>query len=271
MLLLSPLAGGLHRIVTPAPSSWDKPGPSDVEHLLSERGPRGGTRVEEVVAAATYRAQERVADRFRTGPVFLAGDAAHTHSPAGGQGMNTGIQDAGNLAWKLYAVLTGLAPDALLDSYHAERHPVAVGLVLFTSQFTRLATLREPGAARLRNDVLAVAATAPGATDWVATKLAQLDIGYPADLDHGSPRVGTRVSPTTVPSAGLRWMLALPGATAQEAPDNGMLAVVHVPDLPTTLLVRPDGYLAARDVPADPAAVADRVPRYLPIPTNSLP
>lgn len=265
MLLVSPLAGGLHRIVGPARGTA-APTAAEVERLLSERGPRGdGIRVEEVMTASTYRIQERVAERFSAGPVFLAGDAAHTHSPAGGQGMNTGIQDAGNLAWKLHAVLTGLAPAALLETYHQERHPIAVGLVAFTSQYARLANLRDPAAARLRNEVFAAAAGAPGVTEWIATKLAQLDLGYTQEPDRGTPRVGARVSPTVVPAAGLRWTLALPGDNSTSGPDEqGLLAVRHVPQLDTSLLVRPDGYLAAHGVSTVPADVLAHLSRYLP-------
>jgi 2-polyprenyl-6-methoxyphenol hydroxylase-like FAD-dependent oxidoreductase len=108
------------------------------------------------------------------GPYFLVGDAAHTHSPAGGQGMNTGIQDALNLAGKLHAVLVGGAAEATLDQYHAERHPVAERLVAFTAQIARLAQIQDPVLAQLRNNVLAAAATAPGVTQWLAKRLAQL-------------------------------------------------------------------------------------------------
>jgi 2-polyprenyl-6-methoxyphenol hydroxylase-like FAD-dependent oxidoreductase len=271
MLLLSPLADGQHRIVAPTALGSAAPSASDVERLLSERGPLAGdTRVTEVLAASTYRVQERVAEHFRDGPVFLAGDAAHTHSPAGAQGMNTGIQDAGNLAWKLHAVLTGVAPAELLDSYHRERHPVAAGLVAFTSQFARMANLRDPAAGQRRNDLLAAAAATPGITDWVATKLSQLDIGYAQEPDGGSPRsprVGERVSPTTVPATGLRWTLALPGRSGPQQPgeQQGAVAVRYIPGLRTTLLVRPDGYLAAHGVPAAPPETLDDLAPYLPL------
>ncbi|MBS2546402.1 FAD-dependent monooxygenase [Catenulispora sp. NL8] len=265
MLLVSPLAGGQHRIVGPAPGPAAPTG-EDVERLLSERGPRAERiRVMEVLTASTYRVQERVAERFSAGPVFLVGDAAHTHSPAGGQGMNTGIQDAGNLAWKLYAVLTGLAPAALLDTYHGERHPIAAELVAFTSQFAKLANLRDPATGELRNRVLAAAAAVPGVTDWITVKLAQLDLGYTQEPDLGTPRVGHRVWPTTVPPVGLRWTLALPGDDSTTLPDEqGILAVRHVPTLATPLLIRPDGYLAARGVSIAPAEVLDRLSSYLP-------
>ncbi|MFD4876496.1 FAD-dependent monooxygenase [Streptomyces sp. NPDC058420] len=262
MLLVSPLAGGQHRIVAPAPGTA-KPTAADIEQLLVDRGPRtDDVRVMEVVSASTYRVQERVAERFREGPIFLAGDAAHTHSPAGGQGMNTGIQDAGNLAWKLHAVLTGLAPAALLDTYHHERHPVAADLVSFTNQFAKLATLRDPAGALLRDNVLAAAASTPRFTDWITTKLSQLDLGYTQEPDLGAPRVGQRVPPGTVPPAGLRWTLAVPGDG--DPHDHDALAVRHVRRLPTSLLVRPDGYLAGHSVPTTAAEVLDRLQDYLP-------
>ena len=78
---------------------------------------------------------------YRWGRVFLAGDAAHIHSPAGGQGMNTGMQDAFNLAWKLAAVIDGDAGDTLLDSYEAERAPIADGVITFTDRLTKAGTL----------------------------------------------------------------------------------------------------------------------------------
>jgi hypothetical protein len=89
---------------------------------------------------STYRVHHRVADRFRTGRAFLLGDAAHIHSPAGGQGMNTGISDAVNLAWKLAAVLAGNAPDSLLDTYETERIGFARRLVATTDRVFSLAT-----------------------------------------------------------------------------------------------------------------------------------
>ncbi|MER7146429.1 FAD-dependent monooxygenase [Streptomyces xanthochromogenes] len=266
LLLMSPLSEGLHRLVAPVPPGTAAPDASAVERLLATRGPAGAPAGVDVVAASTYRTQERVAEQFRAGPVFLAGDAAHTHSPAGAQGMNTGIQDAGNLAWKLHAVLTGNASDALLDTYHGERWPVATQLVAFTSQFSRIAALADPAAGRRRNALLAAAAVTEGITDWLAATLAQLDIAYTSEPALGAPRPGTRVSPLAVPPDGLHWTLALPGAPRRgiTASRRGALAVRYVRDLPTTLLVRPDGYLAASGVPGDPAAVIERLGQYLP-------
>ncbi|EHS52278.1 monooxygenase FAD-binding protein [Rhizobium sp. PDO1-076] len=89
---------------------------------------------------STYRVHHRVTDRFRHGRIFLLGDAAHVHSPAGGQGMNTGVLDAINLAWKLAAVLNGRAPDSLLDSYDAERRSFALKLVDTTDRIFTFVT-----------------------------------------------------------------------------------------------------------------------------------
>src|SRR4030095_5844250 len=87
---------------------------------------------------ATYRVHHRVAARFRDGPFFLAGDAAHVHSPVGGQGMNTGLQDAYNLAWKLALVVQDRANPALLDTYAQERMPLAKQLLEATDRAFQL-------------------------------------------------------------------------------------------------------------------------------------
>src|SRR5256712_13723132 len=98
---------------------------------------------------STYRVHHRVADRFRKGRAFLLGDAAHIHSRVGGQGMNTGIGDAVNLAWKLAAVVHGQAPAALLDSYETERIAFARRLVATTDQAFKAVTSRGAVARRV--------------------------------------------------------------------------------------------------------------------------
>ncbi|MFF1818202.1 FAD-dependent monooxygenase [Kribbella sp. NPDC058245] len=250
MLLFSPLADGQYRVVSPAPPGMSEPTLHDVQKLLTERGPLSGqATVTEVIRASTYRVQERVAESFRKGPVFLVGDAAHTHSPAGAQGMNTGIQDAGNLAWKLHTVLNGAAGNDLLDSYHTERHPIATAMVGFTATFAKLASVRDPLGARLRNDVLVAAAGTLGVTEWIAAKLSELDVSY-ADGPTGPLRIGDRVPPTAVPGSDLNWTLATPDPQEiQGLPVN--VTAKHVPALDTALLVRPDGYLAASGAPAE--------------------
>ena len=99
MLITSALPGGQLRVVASVPPGTDVPDGAAVARLLGERGPRWArdATVQKVASSSTYRVQQRVAPAMRRGNVFLVGDAAHTHSPAGGQGMNTGIQDASNL------------------------------------------------------------------------------------------------------------------------------------------------------------------------------
>src|SRR6185369_15860521 len=98
-----------------------------------------------------FHSDERQVERYRTGRVFLAGDAAHIHSPAGGQGMNTGLQDAANLGWKMALVHAGYARTELLDSYHAERHPVGKRLLRTTDRLFSIAASRSPIWLGLRN------------------------------------------------------------------------------------------------------------------------
>lgn len=107
---------------------------------------------------ATYRVHHRVARTFRAGPVFLAGDAAHVHSPVGAQGMNTGLQDAHNLACKIADVLAGRADDRYLDSYQAERRPVAMRLVGTTDRVFGVITSDRPVARFLRRRIIPFAA-----------------------------------------------------------------------------------------------------------------
>ena len=119
-----------------------------IEHLK--------VQVEKVNWFSTYHVHHRVTDHFRKGRGFLLGDAAHIHSPAGGQGMNTGIGDAINLAWKLATVIAGRASDKLLDSYEAERIGFARRLVATTDRVFSLATAEGPIAAVLRTRIAPV-------------------------------------------------------------------------------------------------------------------
>ena len=101
-----------------------------------------------------YRIHHRAVNKYRERRVFVAGDAAHIHSPAGGQGMNTGLQDAANLAWKLAAVLRGGAADALLDTYHSERWPVGQKVLEFTDRVFSTMTSQSGWIALIRNMLL---------------------------------------------------------------------------------------------------------------------
>jgi 2-polyprenyl-6-methoxyphenol hydroxylase-like FAD-dependent oxidoreductase len=108
--------------------------------LVDERGP-GGLQLADLRSASTFGIHRREAEHFRRNRVFLLGDAAHIHSPVGGQGMNMGIQDAFNLAWKLSLVIRNAASPRLLDSYEAERKPIDEAVIRQTDRAIRLVSL----------------------------------------------------------------------------------------------------------------------------------
>src|SRR4030095_357834 len=127
VMLLFPFGNGRYRVISEssgAQAEGEAPALGYFQDLMDRLGPPGA-RVTDPLWTTWFRIHRRCVNKYREGRIFLAGDAAHIHSPAGGQGMNTGIQDAYNLAWKLALVLKGQAPKSLLDSYEAERHPIA--------------------------------------------------------------------------------------------------------------------------------------------------
>ncbi|MGH9592942.1 MAG: FAD-dependent monooxygenase, partial [Bryobacteraceae bacterium] len=123
------------------PDEPDKPTLERFQQIVDERTGGMGLRLHDATWLSLYRANIRMVDRYRVGRVFLAGDSAHVHSPAGGQGMNTGIQDSYNLGWKLGNVLAG-APEKLLETYEEERLPVAAEMVGITSRLHRSAEFK---------------------------------------------------------------------------------------------------------------------------------
>ncbi len=127
---------------------------------------------------AWFRISHRMVRRYGSGRIYLAGDAAHIHSPAGGQGMNTGIQDAFNLAWKLALVTRGAAGRGLLESYEAERMPVARSVVNLTDRMTRAATAQHPAAQHLRDWLLPVLSGIPFLKETMAERMAEVSIDY---------------------------------------------------------------------------------------------
>lgn len=134
--------------------------------------------LDEPLWLASFRLHCRQVDRYQVGRVFLAGDAAHIHSPVGGQGMNTGMQDAHNLAWKLALVHHGKSTPELLESYQAERHAVAANVLRGTDVATRAATLRHPVARAVRNQVARVLSSFEVVQQRIARSAAELDLGY---------------------------------------------------------------------------------------------
>ncbi|NUS12344.1 MAG: NAD(P)-binding protein [Streptomyces sp.] len=166
LVVVAPLPGGRYRVVAIADEAPHTPDAAYVQALLDARSP-GQARVTEVVWGSRFRVHHRVADRYRAGRLLLAGDAAHVHSPAGGQGMNTGIQDA-------YALGLALAEDRV-DGYEALRRPVARRVVDFTDRMTRIATVRRRPARALRNAALPLVTRIPAVRTRLLRELAELD------------------------------------------------------------------------------------------------
>src|SRR3546814_2520122 len=131
----------------------------------------------------------RLAERYRTGRVFLAGDAALVHPPLGGQGLNLGIQDAFNRVLKLAAVVTGTAPDGLLDTYHSERHPVGADLLTMTRAQSEL--ISPDAGPRAVRRLLGELIDFPDVNRYLIERVTGIGVRY--DLDDDRPLIGRRL------------------------------------------------------------------------------
>jgi 2-polyprenyl-6-methoxyphenol hydroxylase-like FAD-dependent oxidoreductase len=151
------------------------PTQDELQAILDRR--IGGIRVVRSHWLTSFEIHHARVPAYRWGRVFLAGDAAHIHSPAGGQGMNTGMQDAFNLAWKLAGVVNGQAGDTLLDSYEAERIPVADSVIAFTDRLTRAGTLSGVPR-RIRDVVIRMLSHVPAARRFMANMAEEVNINY---------------------------------------------------------------------------------------------
>ena len=189
-LAFFPFAEGRCRIIADMGSAQHAgrpPDPSlaDVQAIVDRRGP-GGIRLSNPVWLSGFRIHERKVSDYRRGRVFLAGDAAHIHSPAGGQGMNTGMQDAYNLAWKLALVAHGRGKATpLLDSYSQERGGVGELVLREAGRMTRAATLRNPIGQFLRNSAVTLLGHLPAFRRNFVTYLSELTIHYPQSALNG--------------------------------------------------------------------------------------
>ncbi|GAA2699580.1 FAD-dependent monooxygenase [Actinoplanes palleronii] len=179
-----PLGGGVTRLVGSDPScdgpGW--PGELTLDELRATVRRIAGTDfgMRDPVWLSRFGNATRQAAEYRRGRVLLAGDAAHQHFPAGGVGMNVGIQDAHNLGWKLAAVVTGRAGEDLLDTYHQERHPVGAILLEHTRAQTALMTGWTPEGQALRAVLSRLIATVPEMSRQLAERLSGLDVTYPS-------------------------------------------------------------------------------------------
>ena len=177
LVVVSALPGGRHRIVATVDDAPEQPGAEFVQALMDARGPeRQPARIRDIVWSSRFRVHHRLADHYRAGRMFLAGDAAHVHSPAGGQGMNTGIQDAVALARRFIAVLRDGEADTVLDGYETERRPVAQGVVALTDRITRIATIDSVPLRKARNALLHALDWVPAVHHSLAMKLPELSV-----------------------------------------------------------------------------------------------
>ena len=253
-----PIPGGRARVIatvgrTDAAHPRPDPGLDDVQALVDRRA-GGGFRVSDPVWLTHFRINERKVADYRRGRIFLAGDAAHIHSPAGGQGMNTGMQDAVNLAWKLAMVVHGQADASLLASYSPERSAVGDMVLRNAGRFTDMATLSNPAAQAARNLALRFLLGLHAVRDRMATQLSEIEIAYADSPLSSGPGSGARWEPDAYggapPGAGgePRFLLyasdAVRGARLTERFPRLLEPAPRTPPRGSGLLVvRPDGYV----------------------------
>jgi 2-polyprenyl-6-methoxyphenol hydroxylase-like FAD-dependent oxidoreductase len=206
VLIFFPMSPGRFRVIADlgkAPGT-DKPADptlDEVQKLVDGRGP-AGIRVHDPIWLSGFRIHERKVNDYQKGQAFLCGDAAHVHSPAGGQGMNTGMQDASNLAWKLALVHKGQAKTSLLASYTNERSAVGDMVLRDAGLFTRVAMIRNPVLQFMRNHMMALAGKLTAVQDRAISQLTEMAVHYPdspltaddpGDAWHGEVSAGDRL------------------------------------------------------------------------------
>ena len=297
ILVFFPIRGARYRIIadltgTDGAARSTDPTLEEVQQVLQRRG-APGIVASDPVWLATFHINERKVKDYRAGRVFLAGDAAHVHSPAGGQGMNTGIQDACNLAWKLALVQRGIAAEEpLLSTYSMERSAVGEHVLKNAGRLTEAAILRGPVKQFVRNRLASVLLGFGVVRERLAEEAAELAIGYP-----DSPLTVRVAKPSDGPQAGERAPLR-PGETpagaslppganvtpqfvlyAEPGPDAEALIACFPALLEPQLrkpfaegylwLVRPDGYVALTAKTDDWAAADTFLQKLSARPANS--
>lgn len=265
----APLGDGVYRVVVPADGvAEDRATAPTLEEfrqrLRAVAGTDFGARAPRWLSR--FGDATRQAERYRVGRVLLAGDAAHIHPPTGGQGLNLGVQDAFNLGWKLAAVVDGWAPEGLLDSYHAERHPVGARVLENTrAQITLLGT--DPGATALR-ELFSRLMDFEEVNRYVTGMITAVEVRY--DFGEGHELLGRRMRDVRLKRGRLYELMR--GGRGLLLDRTGRLSVAgwadrvdHVVDVSEELdvpavLLRPDGHVAWAG--EDQADLLGHLPRW---------
>ncbi|HSL08454.1 MAG TPA: FAD-dependent monooxygenase [Pseudonocardiaceae bacterium] len=261
--MLNPLEGNLYRLVfgsfeaTIEEQRRDRPVEADeVRHALQAVwGP--DTELGEVTWGSRFSDATRQVEHYRAGRVLFAGDAAHIHSPLGGQGLNLGIQDAFNLGWKLAAQVQGRAPAGLLDSYHTERHPAAARVLHHTRAQRVLADRRPTDDVAALRDIVTDLVRLPDTNRYLAGMMSGLDVRYPIpsgdhpllgarmpDIDLVVDGVATRFSALMHTGRGVLVDFTENGHVTDALDDRIDLRRATTTDIDVTaVLLRPDGHI----------------------------
>jgi 2-polyprenyl-6-methoxyphenol hydroxylase-like FAD-dependent oxidoreductase len=259
----------LYRAVVPAATvAEDRTTPPTLEEFQTQLRAYAGTDfgVHSPRWLSRFTDATRLAERYRTGRVFLAGDAAHVHPPLGGQGLNLGIQDAFNLGWKLAAEVNGWAPQGLLDSYHSERHPVAADVLNTTRAQSELIS-PEPGPQAARR-LLTELIDFEDVSRFLIEKITAIGVRY--DFGDGHKLIGKRLRDIRL-SRGRLYELMHQGRgllldqTGELSVAGWADRVDHVIDVSDELdvpavLLRPDGHVAWTGV--DQQSLLDHLPTW---------
>lgn len=269
--------GDLWRLFAYDPGHTEKPSEHEIlermRQLIPQRSGRD-VRIGDPEWLSVFTVHRRLADRYRHGRALIAGDAAHAHAPFGGQGMLTGIGDAENLAFKLALVIRGLATDLFLDTYEAERRPLATEVLRGTSAVTQANVADNPVGRVLRDRVAPLIFRRAVVQRWTTYTASQLWVSYrkgPLGGRGSKPRPGDRIPDMEVtrPDAtrsllhrelGGRWALLLPAVSSTCCAEAAQKHLGEFVDTLThdgteAMLIRPDGHLAWRGEPADAAGV----------------
>ncbi len=280
-MICLPMRGHRWRLTLPFAGGrcGEVPTLAEMQRLTDQRAP-GPVTLSEPTWLANFRCHRRSASAYRRGRVLLAGDAVHIHTPAGGQGMNTGIMDAHNLGWKLALVASGRAPDDLLDSYGTERRPVADEVLKLTHALVRYGTISHPIKRGIRDIVVPALGRTAVIQRRATRRLSHVYVAYPPgplvrpDRGRRGPRPGQRMPDITVRAGdqastlhrvlrGGRHVLVVPPAGSASVvadatfgryraevdvvtADSAEMHFLQNDGTAPVVLVRPDGYVAAR-------------------------